>query len=347
MLDHAQDVRRGPPAARRDPADRPPPPQARDGVRPDATARDDALAGQLARAVAGRRGIAAGRGRLLQRSPETAAAALRVVHPTAASLKAPQLTTWLKQRANTSGDDRRTNAQVHDVSAGSLKLINQALAKLTVGTEVKPPKVEVKDEQPTPRRGAKAPEVKTVEFPHGAKHRPAFSNREKIIESTEGGNDARYFSMDPQTVIDLESTALEEGLDLAGGFTTVHRFDVEIGADYGEATQCLRMDGAHHGHPIVEKSTATPSFVTYVSKDLADARFNENVEREKTITEYLVRVGLPASTMENQIKKHMATLLKQWQESELVRKDREQKKAKFKKNPGTDVKGTDTTGTDK
>ncbi|MDX6690565.1 MAG: hypothetical protein QOG15_2022, partial [Solirubrobacteraceae bacterium] len=310
MLDHAQDVRLGPPAARRNPVNPPAPPQADDGVRPDATARDDALARQLARAVAGQRGIPAVRGPLLQRTPQTAAAALRVVHPTATSLKPPQLTTWLKQRANTSGDDRRTNAQFHGVNAGSLKVINEVLAQLPLGTEVKPPKVDVEDEKPTPRRGAKTPEVKTVEFPHGGKHRPAFSNREKIIESTVGGNDARYFSMDPQTVIDLESTALKEGLEVAGSFTTVHRFDVEIGADYGEATQCLRMDGAHHGHPITEKSTATPSFVTYVSKDLADARFKENAEREKTITEYLVRVGLPASTMENQIKKHMATLLK-------------------------------------
>ncbi|HEY1537889.1 MAG TPA: hypothetical protein VGF63_00720 [Solirubrobacteraceae bacterium] len=270
------------------------------------------------------------------------------MHPTATALKAPQLTTWLKQRANTSGDDRRTNAEVHGVTANSLKLINQVLATLALGTEVKLPKVDVTDEKPTPRRGAaKKTEAKSVEFPHGGKHRPAFSNREKIIESTEGGNDARYYSMDPQTVIDLESTALKEGLEVGGGFTTVHRFDVEIGADYGEATQCLRMDGEHHGHPIVEKSTATPSFVTYVSKDLAEARFNENAAREQAITEYLDRVGLPASTMENQIKKHMAPLLKHWEESERVRVLKEQKQAKFKKTPGKDVKGTDTTGTDK
>ncbi|HEX4344032.1 MAG TPA: hypothetical protein VHZ31_00580 [Solirubrobacteraceae bacterium] len=316
-------------------------------MQPDAAARDDALAGQLARAVAGRGAVAAGRGPLLQRTPQTAAAALRLVHPTATALKPAQLTTWLKQRANTSGDDRRTNADLHGVNAGSLKLINQALATLPLGTEVKLPKIDVRDEKPTPRRGAKKTEVKSVEFPHGGKHRPAFSNREKIIESTEGGNDARYFSMDPQTVIDLEAKALEEGLEIGGGFTTVHRFDVEIGADSGEATQCLRMDGEHHGHPIVEKSTATPSFVTYVSKDLADARFNENAGQEKTITEYLVRVGLPASTMKNQIKKHTATLLEHWEESERVRVLKEQKQAKFKKTPGKDVKDTDTTGTDK
>jgi hypothetical protein len=50
------------------------------------------------------------------------------------------------------------------------------------------------------------------------------------------------------------------------------------------------MDGERHGNPIVEKSASTPSSVTYAFKDLADARFNENAERAKTITEYLDRV---------------------------------------------------------
>ena len=118
------------------------------------------------------------------RSPQSAAAALRLVHPTATALKPPQLTTWLKQRADTSGDDRRTNAQVHEVNAGSLKLINEALAKPPVGTEAKAPKIDEKDEKPTPRRGGKTPEVKTVEFPHGGKHRPAFTNRRSLSPSS-------------------------------------------------------------------------------------------------------------------------------------------------------------------
>lgn len=217
MLNHAQDVRPRPPAARRDPVDPAPPPQAVDDVRPEPPARDDPLAGQLARAVAGRPGIAAGRGRLLQRSPESAAAALRLVHPTATSLKAPQLTTWLKQRANPSG---------------------------TIA---------------------------------GRTPRCTRSTRAASSSSTRRSRSSR---------------------------------------------------SARRSRP-------------------RRSRFNENAEREQTITGYLVKVGLPASTMENQIKKHMATLLQQWQESERVRKDREQKQARFKKKPVTAVKGTDTTGTDK
>lgn len=267
----------------------------------------DPLTRLLARAVA-TRGSAAGRGTLLlQRTPATAAAALRLVHPTATALKPAQLTSWLKQRADSSGTDRRNNAQVHGVDASSLGAINAELAKLPLGSEVKEVK-PVEIEQKT-KKSVKS-EPKGVEFPHGGKHRPHVSDRQTIIESTKS-NDAKYFWMDPQTVIDLEIEALKDGLKVAGDFTTVHRFEIEIGADSGESTQCLRMDGEHHGHPIVEKSTATASFHTYIAKDLAEARVNENEQRLARITSYLKTVGLSAATFETQVKKHMAPLKEQ------------------------------------
>ena len=90
--------------------------------------------------------------------------------------------------------------------------------------------------------------------------------------------------------------ALNEGWELSDNFTTVHRFKVEIGADSGEATRCLRMDGAHHGHPIVETSSTTASFDGYVAKDLAEALVAGDTARSEKIDTYLKRIGLSAAS---------------------------------------------------
>jgi hypothetical protein len=335
MLDLQTSVDAKPPAARSSPGPQPAPIAGAVAARP-ALAAGDPLARLLARAVA-TRASAAGNGPLLQRTLNAsgAAASLRSMFPTHTSVSFQELGTWLKARVNPTGPDRTTNARFYDAKAGDRSAINAELAKLAVVTETKKKnETQTTDDADTGGR---------AQFPHNGKHRPYNTDHDAIVDETKGGNDAKYFSKDAETVIELEKQALDNGLEVAGDFTTVHRFTEEIGADYGEATRCLRMDGHHHGHPIIETSSETPSFDTYIAKDLAQARFDENLARTAVISDYLVTVGLTVDAYESQIKKHLAPLRKMAQDEAKARKAREDREKKRKAK--TTVTATDKTTT--
>lgn len=51
---------------------------------------------------------------------------------------------------------------------------------------------------------------------------------------------------------------------LSNNFNVIYRFKEVIGADRGELTQCVRIDG-DHGHPIIEtEGGLNTAFDTYV-----------------------------------------------------------------------------------
>lgn len=102
-----------------------------------------------------------------------------------------------------------------------------------------------------------------LEYPHNGKHRPPTNgdseNARKQITNltTTKGATALYFSNDAKSVRDLESDARQNGLKMYlsdpkasdNAKTVVHLADKPIGADGGQQTKAMRLDG-DHGHPI-------------------------------------------------------------------------------------------------
>lgn len=111
-------------------------------------------------------------------------------------------------------------------------------------------------------------------FPHKGKHKPSkncFDKNSQLIpkqlqRETENGNPAKYNTANAQTVRKWEQEARDNGYLLDDNFTVIHRFDFEIGADQGQMTNCIRIDG-NHGHPIVEdKPGCKTSYNAYLKK---------------------------------------------------------------------------------
>jgi len=128
-------------------------------------------------------------------------------------------------------------------------------------------------------------------FPHKSKHRPtpaAAGDIKKVCKITEGSDDpARYLSSNAGEVLALEATARSQGLTIPGG-TVIHVFDSVIGADGGEATPYMRLDG-DHGHPIRESGIKT-SFFSYVITAIETA--GGNAAELARIRAYLERHGM-------------------------------------------------------
>jgi hypothetical protein len=229
----------------------------------------DALAGHLARAV-------------LQRTPESAAQALKDAdHKT---VNRQQLMQWLGKGTRV-GDEARSikNADRHSVKVGDLAAIQVELDKLIKAV---PKPVAVVEE---------AAEDGHVRFPHNGKHQPpkhlADRPAELAEETAKKNAESLYLSNDAATVIALETEAIDGGLTLADNFTIVYRFADEIGADGGELTQCIRMEGHHHGHPIRE-SGSKQSFDSYVKKDVTEAKKKSDAARLLVIRTFLEGRGL-------------------------------------------------------
>lgn len=114
-----------------------------------------------------------------------------------------------------------------------------------------------------------SPQENRLEFPHKGKHRPppgAAGDIRRVAPLTNDGNSSLYLSANPAVVIALENAAREAGYELGDGFTIIHRFGEEIGADQGERTRCIRIDG-DHGHPIIESGSKT-SFDSYIRREI-------------------------------------------------------------------------------
>ena len=97
-----------------------------------------------------------------------------------------------------------------------------------------------------------------VDFPHDSKHQPP-PKLENYNESTvlttlevETGKPkavALYKTSKAKRVVQWENRARRYGLLLHDNFTIIHQFDFIVGADQGDRTRCIRIDG-DHGHPI-------------------------------------------------------------------------------------------------
>jgi hypothetical protein len=127
-----------------------------------------------------------------------------------------------------------------------------------------------------------------TQFPHKGKHRPpkdVIGNNKALAAKTTGGEPALYLSANPQIVIKLEADARAAGLLLYDKFTVVHRFDQTIGADQGELTPCIRIDG-DHGHPIIESGAGT-SFEQYIEDSIARWQADKDVGSLNRAKKYL------------------------------------------------------------
>jgi hypothetical protein len=228
----------------------------------------DALAGRLARAV-------------LQRSPDTAAQALKDAEYK--TVNRQQLMQWLNKSTRL-GDEPHSvkNSARHKVAIGDLETIRTALDTLIKA--VPKPVVVVEEAEAEGH----------VRFPHNGKHQPppklAGLPREIAEETGKKNAESLYISNNAETVIALETEAIEHGLTLSDNFTIVYRFEDEIGADGGELTRCIRMEGTHHGHPIRE-SGSKQSFDSYVKKDVGLAK--NDAPRKAVIKAFLEGLALP------------------------------------------------------
>ena len=133
-------------------------------------------------------------------------------------------------------------------------------------------------------------------FPHKGKHAPkrAWEGKPKLLmANTEGRRPARYITRDPGTVIGWENEAREKGLLLSDNFTIVYGFPKDIGADHGEMTRFVRIDG-DHGHPIIEDhQSLNTSFTAYIKKEVRLADGNQ--ERRWQIWKFLSTLNLPTA----------------------------------------------------
>ncbi len=155
-------------------------------------------------------------------------------------------------------------------------------------------------------------------FPHKGKHAPkkkwlgkqvtvvpdVFADN--IMEgNTKHPKAAAYKTRNTMTVLQWEATARENGLTLygtvdnlakGGGFTVIYGFTETIGADHGEMTRFIRIDG-DHGHPIVESYQGLKtSFDSYVKKDVEVAKEAKNMQRLHDIWDFLGKLGLATSS---------------------------------------------------
>lgn len=133
-----------------------------------------------------------------------------------------------------------------------------------------------------------------VDFPHNGKHQPPTSiggkpvkytgdpakDSKTVADLTKNGKPALYNTPDAKKVVDLEQDARENGLRLynsdpnapEGSKDVIHLADHEIGADGGETTRAMRLDG-DHGHPIKEHDPQLQtSFNSYVKKSVDKAK---------------------------------------------------------------------------
>jgi hypothetical protein len=102
------------------------------------------------------------------------------------------------------------------------------------------------------------------------------------------GAAALYYTRDAHQAVDLENEARQNGLKLYNTYnpkasenslTQIHHFSHPIGADGGQETNAIRLDG-DHGHPIQKDNPQLKtSFNSYINnsadfakKDIADAQ---------------------------------------------------------------------------
>jgi hypothetical protein len=134
-----------------------------------------------------------------------------------------------------------------------------------------------------------------VEFPHAGKHQPPTkdskgplkysgdpsTDAKLVAPHTQGkGKSALYNTPDAKKVLGYEQDARENGLRLYNSNPNakesekdvVHLAGHEIGADGGETTRAMRLDG-DHGHPIKENDPQLPtSFNSYVKRSVDKAK---------------------------------------------------------------------------
>ena len=166
-----------------------------------------------------------------------------------------------------------------------------------------------KEKKPVGREGEGHGENRGgVEFPHAGKHQPQkvwlgqnvtttpelFPDRVLEDHTSDKGDAAVYKTANPVTVIAWEQEARKEGLLLSDGFTIVYGFKENIGADHGEMTRFVRIDG-DHGHPIIEShQSLNTSFRAYMMKEIESAKGNE--DRQRVLWEFLRKLGFSPST---------------------------------------------------
>ena len=145
-----------------------------------------------------------------------------------------------------------------------------------------------------------------ADFPHDGKHMPnaklvRFPENiilKQIQTDSDDGNDAVYKTNVAKIVIQWENRARKYGLLLADNFTIIHKFGFIIGADQGELTTSIRIDG-DHGHPISEKS-GKQSLLGYLVREfehvaeLAKTDLTAAKARLKILVGYLERIGMDA-----------------------------------------------------
>ena len=251
----------------------------------------DPLGARLARAVAVR-GYTGGP--MLQRDAASAAKAMFDLGMTRVSIA--ELTQWLNK---TTGEARnkKKNSALHGVSASDLKAIQAALAVL-VSNAAEAAKAKAALEAAAKAEAESSDEEDgSVSFPHKGKHapRPALLNRPKeLAAATAGKGDvALYKTNDPYTVRAWEDEAREYGLTLKDGFTILYGFTESVGADHGELTRFVRIDG-DHGHPIIESmSTLNTAFDSYMAKEVRESK--NDVARLGEIRKFLETVNVPPS----------------------------------------------------
>lgn len=233
---------------------------------------------------------------MLQRDVDSAARAM-LADPTIKGVNVASLNKWLRGTAEGEGRNKVTNEAKHKVTKDDLAAIQEryaALAKESGSAKPKPKPDDVAEEKKG-RGGLKA-KREVVMFPHDGKHQPApgLVGRPKQLaaETAKRNAVALYKSNDPATVITWETEAIEKGLTLHDNFTIVYGFKEAVGADGGEMTRFIRMEGHHHGHPIRARDTSvSTAFDSYIESEIEHAKGKP--ARLQEIREFLTRVDVP------------------------------------------------------
>jgi len=163
--------------------------------------------------------------------------------------------------------------------------------------------------------GADEDEELPVGFPHKGKHAPRkrwigqdvkvapadWPTKVLELNTAAKGATAAYKTQDVPRVLAWENEARTNGLTLYGttealakreGFTIVYGFTEDVGADHGEMTRFVRIDG-DHGHPIVESyQSLKTSFTAYIKKEIEAAKEAKDNARLKQIWDFLNRLKL-------------------------------------------------------
>jgi hypothetical protein len=158
--------------------------------------------------------------------------------------------------------------------------------------------------------GAGSSQQTKVDFPHNGKHQPPGeyspgkpikftgdpAKDSKLIAPLTGGkgSPALYHTPDAAKVRQYEDDARQNGLQLYSlnpnahedSKDVVHLFKHPIGADGGETTHAMRLDG-DHGHPIREDGIKT-SFKGYMQTSVENA--NRDINALKTSENNLAEV---------------------------------------------------------